>query len=108
MLQVASASGSQLPLHYFLWLWIPAFAGTTAGVLLLERAVDQVLQRGADAAALRDGLRHEHHEHVFLRIDPKGCAGRAGPVHLADGSLHRADAGLGAHGEAKPKAKART
>src|SRR5437868_1195473 len=86
----------------------PRLRGDDSGVLLLECAVNQVLQRGADAGALRDGLRHEDDEHVFLRIDPEGGAGRAGPAHLADRTFDRADAGFGAHRKAEAETEAWT
>src|SRR5882724_8618602 len=44
--------------------------------LLVERAVDEISQGYANSSPLRNGLRHEHHEHVLLRIDPeRGAAG---------------------------------
>src|ERR1043166_10159570 len=80
----------------------PRLRGDDSAVLLLKRPVYQVLQRGADAGALRDGLRHEDDEHVFLRIDPEGGAGSTRPAHLADRTFDRADAGFGAHRNAEP------
>jgi hypothetical protein len=54
---------------------------------------------------LRHRLRHEDDEHIFLRVDPEGCATRTGPVHLADGSFCRTDASFRADREAQPNPK---
>ena len=52
--------------------------------LFVERTVDEVFQRDAQPRAFGDGLRHQHHEHLLLPIDPEGSTAGARPVHLAN------------------------
>ena len=55
---------------------------------------------------MRDRLRHEDDEHVFLRVDPEGGAARPGPVHLADGPFHKTHAGFGTNGKTQSESEA--
>jgi len=45
--------------------------------LFFKGSVDDVFHRHPQPSAVRDGLRHEDDEHVFLRVDPEGRAARA-------------------------------
>src|SRR5260370_9644747 len=52
-------------------------------------------------------LSHEDDEHIFLRVNPEGCAARAGPAHLADGPFRRTHAAFGANRQAQPESETR-
>jgi len=52
--------------------------------LFVEGSVDNVFQSHTNPPTLRDRLRHEDDEHIFLRVDPERGAPGSGPIHLAD------------------------
>src|SRR5262249_28967125 len=76
--------------------------------LLVEPAVDHVLQPRPKPGAMRDRLGHEHHDHVLLRIAPERGAAGPRPRHLADRSFRMVGARLGSHRKAETEAESRT
>src|SRR5216683_1990175 len=71
-----------------------------------ERPIDDVFHCHAQPPALRHGLRHEHHEHIFLGIDPERGAARARPAHFTHRPLDGTDADLGANGKSQSETEA--
>src|SRR6185369_6951016 len=85
-----------------------ARAGVSLRGGLVDRRVDHVPEEGAIVPALLRILNHEDDEHVLLRVDPEGRAGRPTPVELAGGAPKRSLARGRAHGKSQPKAEAGT
>ena len=57
---------------------------------------------------MRWRLRHENHKHIFLGIDSEGGAPSTRPIHLTDGSLHRAYTGLATNSESQSESETRS
>src|SRR3954471_3460440 len=75
--------------------------------LILQCLVDELLQRGLDALALRGGLLHQDEEQVLLAVDDKIAAAGAVPFQFAERAGRRrfGIAGVGADAEAEPEAE---
>src|SRR5882672_9079680 len=81
-----------------------------AARLVLQRFIDQLLQRPLDALALRRRLLQHHKEHVLLAVDHQIADGGAIPFQFAERSRRRrlGVTGIGAYGKPKPHAEAVT
>src|ERR1700744_223719 len=76
-------------------------------LLVLQRLIDQLLQRRLDLLAFRRGLLQQHEEHVLLRVDHEAAAAGAVPFQFAElaGRGRLGVAGIGAHPDAQPVAE---
>src|SRR5215510_14911645 len=80
--------------------WLPSLVDDR-----LAHHLPEQVARGATRRARR-ALRHQHGNHLVLRIHPEGRAGRAAPAILADGARNGRDALRRSNREPEPEAVA--